>query len=70
MKTTPTVKQKGRRLRQTGKQLSIDRVWAEFQSALLCVDQFGLYAGLILGLSVVASFLFQAARSVVEKGGI
>ena len=65
-----TVQQVGRRLRQVGKQLSIQRVFAEFQSALLCVDQFGFYAGLIIGVFVVASFLLHAARSVVEKGVI
>lgn len=57
-------------MRQAGKQLSIDRVFAQFQSALLCADQFGIYAGLIIGLSGVASFLLQAARSVSEKGVI
>jgi hypothetical protein len=65
-----TVQQVGRRLRQTGKQLSIQRVFAEFQSALVCVDQFGFSAGLIIGVFVVASFLLQAARSVAEKGVI
>jgi hypothetical protein len=63
-----TAQQVGRRLRQAGKQLSIERVFAEFQNALLCVDQFGFYAGLIIGVFVVASFLLQAARSVAEKG--
>jgi len=67
---TATVKQMGRRLRQAGKQFSIERVLAEFQSALLCLDQFGIYAGLIIGLFVVASFLMHAARSVAEKGVI
>ena len=57
-------------MRQAGKQLSIDRVFAQFQSALFCADQFGIYAGLIIGLSGVASFLLQAARSVSEKGVI
>ena len=65
-----TVKQIGERLRQAGKQLSIDRVFAEFQTALLCADQFGFYAGLIIALFVLASFLLQAARSVAEKGVI
>lgn len=67
---TATVKQVGRRLRQAGKQLSIDRVFAEFQSAFLCLDQFGFYAGLIIALCVIASFLVHAARSVAEKGVI
>jgi hypothetical protein len=67
---TATVRQIGRRLKQAGKQLSIDRVFAEFQSALVCVDQFGFYAGVIIALCVVASFLLQAARSVAEKGVI
>jgi hypothetical protein len=65
---TATVKQMGRRLKQAREQLSIDRAFAQCQSALICVDQFGFYAGLILGLSAVASFLLQAARSVAEKG--
>jgi hypothetical protein len=65
-----TVKQAGRRLRQAGKQLSIERVYAEFQSAFVCVDQFGFYAALILALFVVASFVLQAARSIAEKGVI
>jgi hypothetical protein len=67
---TATVRQIGRRLRQAGKQLSIDRVLTQFQDALLCVDQFGVYAGLIIGLSAAASFLFQAARSLAAKGVI
>jgi len=67
---TATVKQIGRRLRQAGEQLSIDRVFAQFLGALLCAEQFGFYAGLIIGLSGVASFLLQAARSVSEKGVI
>ena len=65
---TATVRQIARRLRQAGKELSIHRLFAEFQGAILCIDQFGFYAGLILGLSAVASFLFQAARSIAEKG--
>ena len=67
---TATVSEIGRRLRQAGKQLSIDRLFAEFQTAVVCADQFGVYAGLIIGLSAVASFLLQAARSVAEKGVI
>jgi hypothetical protein len=67
---TATVSEIGRRLRQAGKQLSIDRVVAEFHSAFLCADQFGLYAGLVVGLFVAASFLFQAARSLAAKGVI
>src|SRR3954464_5832004 len=60
----------GRRLGQAGKQLSVDRVVGHFQTALLCVDQFGFYGALILGLVGLASFLLQAARSVAEKGVI
>jgi hypothetical protein len=67
---TATVKQIGRHLRQAGKQLSIERVFAELQGALICVDQFGIYAGIIVGLFGVASFVLNAARSVVEKGVI
>ncbi|HEX4629418.1 MAG TPA: hypothetical protein VH188_00500 [Chthoniobacterales bacterium] len=65
---TATVKQVVGRLRQACKQLSIDRVFAQFQSALVCIDQFGFYAGLIVGLFGVASFLLHAARSFAEKG--
>ena len=60
----------GRRLRQAGKQLSIDRVFAQFQSALLCIDQFGFCAGLIMASFMLTSFLLNAARSVAEKGMI
>jgi hypothetical protein len=60
----------GLRLRQAGKQFSIDRVFAEFQSALLCIDQFGFCGGVIMGSFMLTSFLIQAARSVVEKGMI
>jgi hypothetical protein len=67
---TATVKQIGRRLREAGRQFSIDRLFAQFQSALFCVDQFGFTAGLVIGLFGVASFLLQAARSVAEKGVI
>ncbi|MFL6588747.1 MAG: hypothetical protein ACJ8M4_01100 [Chthoniobacterales bacterium] len=67
---TASVKQIGQRLRQASKQLSIDRVFAELQSALICADQFGFYAGLIIALSSFASFLVQVARSVAEKGVI
>ena len=65
---TATVREIAERLRQAGKQLSIDRVVAEFQSAFLCADQCGFYAGLIVALFVAASFLLQAARSIIAKG--
>jgi hypothetical protein len=72
MKTVTLKKgwQIGRRLRQAGKQLSIDRVFDYFQGALLCVDQAGFGAGLTVGFIMVASFLLQAARSGAEKGVI
>ena len=60
----------GRRLRQADKALSIDRVVAQFQSALICIDQFGFCGGLIMGSFMLTSFLLQTARSVVEKGMI
>ena len=60
----------GRRLRQVGKQFSVDRVFAQFQVALLCIDQFGFCGGLIMGSFMLTSFLLQAARSVAEKGMI
>jgi hypothetical protein len=72
MKTVTLKKgwQIGRRLRQAGKQLSIDRVFDYFQGALLCVDQVGFGAGLTMGFLMVASFLLHAARSGAEKGVI
>jgi hypothetical protein len=72
MKTVTLKKawQIGRRLRQAGKQLSIDRVFDYFQGALLCVDQVGFSAGLTTGFLTVASFLLHAARSGAEKGVI
>ena len=60
----------GRCLRQAGKELSIERVVAQFQSALLCIDQFGFCGGLIMGSFMLTSFLLQTARAVVEKGMI
>ena len=60
----------GRRLRQASKEVSIERVVAQFQSALLCIDQFGFSAGLTMGFVMLMSFLLRAARSVVEKGMI
>jgi hypothetical protein len=70
---TVTVKRRwqiGRRLRQFGKQLPVDRVFAQFQIALLCIDQFGFCGGLIMGSFMLTSFLLQAARSFAEKGMI
>jgi dolichol kinase len=58
----------GRRLSKLGKELSVERVVAQFQSALLCIDQFGFCGGLIMASFMVTSFLVQAARAVVEKG--
>ena len=63
-------RQIGRRLEQAGKELSVERVVAQFQSALLCIDQFGFSGGLIMGSFMLTSFLVQTARSVVEKGVI
>jgi hypothetical protein len=60
----------GRRLSQAAKQLSIERVVAQFHSALLCIDQFGFCGGLIMASFMVTSSLLQAARAVVEKGMI
>jgi hypothetical protein len=62
--------QGGRRLGRTGKQLSIDRVLAQFQGALLCIDQFGFCAGLTMGFLTLMSFLLHAAHSGAEKGVI
>jgi len=63
-------RQIGRRLEQAGKELSVERVVAQFQSALLCIDQFGFSGGLIMGSFMLTSFLLQTARAVVEKGMI
>jgi hypothetical protein len=60
--------QMGRRLREAGKQLSLDRVLAQFQSALLCIDQFGFCVEVIMGFFTLASVLVQTVRAVVEKG--
>ena len=70
---TVTVKRRweiSRRLRRAAEQLSLDRVFAQFQSAIFCIDQFGFCGGLIMGSFMVTSFLLSAARSVVEKGMI
>jgi hypothetical protein len=58
----------GRRLSQAGKQLSVERVVAQFEGVLLCIDQFGFCGGTIMGFFMVTSFLVQAARAVLEKG--
>jgi hypothetical protein len=57
-----------RRLRQASKEVSIERVVAQFQSALHCIDQFGFSGGLIMASFMLTSSLVQAARAVVEKG--
>ena len=63
-------RQIGRRLEQAGKELSVERVVAQFQSALLCIDQFGFSAGLTMGFVMLMSFLLQGAHSGAEKGVI
>jgi hypothetical protein len=60
----------GRRLRQAGKQLSIDRVFDYVQGALVCVDQAGVCAGLMMGSLMLVSFVLHAVRSGAEKGVI
>jgi hypothetical protein len=60
----------GRRLRQAGKQLSIDRVFDYFQGALVCVDQAGFCAGLTMSSIMLMSFVLHAVRSGAEKGVI
>ena len=60
----------GRRFRQTGQQLSINRIFDCFQDVTLCVDQFGFGAGLAMGLLMLVSFLMEAARTAAEKGVI
>jgi hypothetical protein len=60
----------GRRLRQAGKRLSIDRVFDYFQGALLCANQVGFYAGLTMGSIRLMSFLLHAVRAGAEKGVI
>jgi hypothetical protein len=62
--------QVGRRLRQLGEQFSANHVFAQFQIAVLCSDQFGLCGGLIMGSFMLTSFLVHAARTVAEKGMI
>ena len=60
----------GRRLRQAGKQFSIDRVFDYVQGALVCVDQAGFCAGLMMSSLMLVSFLLHAIRSGAEKGVI
>ena len=60
----------GRRLEQAGKEVSVERVVAQFHSALLCFDQFGFGGGLIMGSFMLTSFLVQTARAVVERGTV
>jgi hypothetical protein len=67
---TVNLKQNGRLLRRAGKQLAIDRVLAQIQGALFCVDQFGFCAGLSMGFFSLMSFLLHAAHSGAEKGVI
>lgn len=59
-----------RLVRQASKELSVERICAQFHSAQLCVDQFGFCGGLIMGSFILTSFLIQAARAVLEKGVI
>jgi hypothetical protein len=71
--TTKTLERRwqiGRRLRQAGKELSLDRVFDYVQGALVCVDQAGFGAGLMMGFVMLVSFLLHAVRSVAEKGVI
>ena len=60
----------GRHLRQAGKQFPIDRAFDYIQGALVCVDQAGFGAGLMMGFVMLVSFLLHAVRSVAEKGVI
>jgi hypothetical protein len=72
MKTVTLKKrwQIGRRFRQAGKHLSIDRVFDYLQAALICVDQAGLCAGLTVSSLMLVSFLLHAAGFGAEKGVI
>ena len=58
----------GRRLRQAGKQFRIDHALDYFQGVLVCVDQVGFGAGLMMGSLGLVSLLLQAVRSAAEKG--
>jgi hypothetical protein len=60
----------GRRLRQAGKQFRIDRAVDYFQGVLVCVDQVGFGAGLMMGSLGLVSLLLQALRAGFEKGVI
>ena len=62
--------QNGQLLRRAGNQLSIDRVFDHFQSALVYLDQFGFCAGLTMGSLMLMSFFLHAAHSGAEKGVI
>ena len=68
-----TAKRRGqidRRPIRPGQEISVERVVAQFHSALVCIDQFGFSGGLIMAGFILTSFLVQAARSIVEKGVI
>jgi hypothetical protein len=60
----------GRRLRQAGKELSLDRVFDYVHGALVCVDQAGFSAGLMMSSLMLVSFLLHAVCSGAEKGVI
>jgi hypothetical protein len=61
---------KGRLFRRVSKQLSIDRLYDQFQGVLFHVDQFGCCAGLTMGFFMLISFLLHAVHSGAEKGVI
>jgi hypothetical protein len=65
MKTVKSSKESkdGRLRRRIGKQLSIDRIYDHLQGVILCVDQFGYWAGLSMACLRLMSVLLSAAHS-------
>lgn len=57
-------------LGRMGERVSLHRVFDQFQSALICIDQFGFCAGLTMGFFMLISFVLHAARAGAEKGVI
>ena len=56
------------RLRRIGQQISLGRALEQFQGVLICVDQFGFCAGLVMGVFTLMAVFLHAAHSGAEKG--
>ena len=64
-KETPKARQ---RLRRIAQQVSLSRALEHFQGVLICVDQFGFGAGLVMGVCTLVGLFLKAAHSGAEKG--